>query len=335
MTLQLKFASPTESVKRSRQVRLAIPLVVGLSIVLSSAGVVRAVGASSPRSIKSASGVGRLRSTCPPASVQRGFARPGAVVVHGRGKVFVANDGRHQVLVLSPSGRILHCLPMPLSADNLAVYGHGYVYAASSQSGRIIKIGPRGHLLWSAGGNGRRPGRFRTIGGMAVTSGGKLFVADYNGQRIQTLTPNGRRWSGWSTRGLGSHQHPDSIAVQQGRVYVGFAADNTPVGGFIAEFSKHGQLIARRWADVSPDEITVGLRGDLWVVSEVLCAGCVQGNLTRFALSGRRLQSWNFVSPPLAVDDRRLADVRVYEAKTGQNVIVVRKPSGKTIAVWK
>ncbi len=334
MTLQLRLASLSESVKRSRQVRLGILLAVGLSTVLSSAGVVP-VGASSLHNVISASGRERLRSTCSHASVQRRFARPQDVVVHGRGKVFVANGGSHQVLVLSPSGRIQRCLPMPLPADNLAVDGYGNVYAASSQSGRIIKIGRGGHLLWHAGGKGRGRGQFRTIGGLAVASGGKLFVADYSGQRIQTLTPNGRRWSAWSTRGLGRHQHPDSIAVQRGRVYVGFAADNTPVGGSIAVFNKRGQLLARRWSGVSPDEITVGLRGDLWVVSEVLCVGCVQGNLTRFSLSGQRLQSWNFISPPLAVDDRRLTDVRVYQAKAGQNVIAVRKPSGKTIAVWK
>jgi outer membrane protein assembly factor BamB len=198
-----------------------------------------------------------------------------------------------------------------------------------------MKIGPRGHVLWSVGGKDTGPGQFRTIGGMAVASGGKLFVADYNGRRIQTLTPNGQRWYVWSTRGLGTHQHPDSIAVQRGHVYVGFAADNTPVGGFIAVFSKHGKLLARRWSNVSPDEISVGLRGDLWVVSEVLCAGCVQGNLTRFSISGKQLQSWTFISPPLAVDDRRLSDVRVYQANADQNEIVVRKPGGKTIAVWK
>ncbi|OKP89213.1 fibronectin type III domain-containing protein [Paenibacillus sp. P32E] len=114
---------------------------------------------------------------------------------------------------------------------SVTVDSSGNVYVADFENHRIQKL-TAATGVWSewkkdGGGSGSGLGEFANPSGVAVDSGGNVYVADYYNHRIQKLTAATGVWSEWkksgggSGSGLGEFSYPRGVAVDgDGNVYV-------------------------------------------------------------------------------------------------------------------
>jgi len=186
------------------------------------------------------------------------FDRPEGVAVDGAGHVYVADSGNQTIRRVTPGGVVATLAGSPGkhgSSDGLGtearfnnprgvvVDGAGNVYVSDSLNHSIRKITPRGEVTTLAG-RAREPGsadgprsvaRFGHPTGVAVDSGGNVYVADTYNHTIRKITPAGEvatlagLGTSWgSADGAGRKArffYPQGVAVDSmGNVYV---ADNS------------------------------------------------------------------------------------------------------------
>ena len=191
------------------------------------------------------------------------FFHPSGVTVDGGGNVYVGDSANDTIRKLTPIGTnwvvrtIAGAAGSWASADGtnnaarfsepygVAVDGSGNVYVADMENCTIRKVAPVGTnwvvstIAGSAGSFGYADGvgsaaRFDDPWGVAVDSGGNVYVADYNNSSIRKVTPVGTNWivstiagvywSSGSADGPGGTARfygPSGIAVgSNGNVYV-------------------------------------------------------------------------------------------------------------------
>ena len=135
---------------------------------------------------------------------------PYGVAVDGTGNVYVAEANNHRIRKITPTGT-KSTLAGGTRGDaegsgssaqfdypfNLAVDSGGNVYVADTFNHRIRKITPNGTVTTLAGSDegfadGTGAGaKFNEPYGVAVDSGGNVYVADTYNDRIRKITPNG------------------------------------------------------------------------------------------------------------------------------------------------
>jgi hypothetical protein len=170
---------------------------------ITSAGVVTTF-AGSPGPSGSADGAG-------PAAR---FSGPRAVAIDSAGNIYVADTNNHTIRRITPGGvvsTLAGFAGMPGSVDGLgetarfrsptgvAVDGSGNIYVADSENNTIRKITPSGAVSTLAGFPGEIgsddgvgcAARFNTPRGVAVDSGGAVFVTDMGNSTIRKITPSG------------------------------------------------------------------------------------------------------------------------------------------------
>jgi NHL repeat-containing protein len=93
----------------------------------------------------------------------------------------------------------------------------GSVYVANTVRHRVEIFDARGRAVGSWGGKGTAAGRLRfyqdpevTIGGLAVTPDGTVYVADSGNGRVQVFDAKGRYRRGWGRPGSGQGGSPGS-----------------------------------------------------------------------------------------------------------------------------
>ena len=136
----------------------------------------------------------------------------------------------HQVVKFSPSGEVLMTLGTPgvpgngqysfnapsdvAVGDNGAIFvtdGHG-----NNTNNRVVKYASDGTFITSWGQTGYGPGEFRELHGIAIDSGGRLYVADRWNNRIQLFDQDGNFLTMWTQFG-----RPSGISFdEQGQIYV-------------------------------------------------------------------------------------------------------------------
>lgn len=132
-----------------------------------------------------------------------------------------------------------------LGATTLLALGDGRILRLGSTPD-VVELVDRGAVLWTAGGVGEEPGRFRGVGGAALGADGAFWVVDAGNRRVQVLSPPGDAIRVVGAPGADSVplRRPRAVAVaSDGRSYVAdaalsavvpFAADGaagTPLGG--------------------------------------------------------------------------------------------------------
>ncbi|MDQ6418454.1 S-layer homology domain-containing protein [Paenibacillus sp. LHD-117] len=179
------------------------------------------------------------------------FNNPSAVAVDGSGNVYVADMNNHRIQKQTVTGEWSDWgkkggNDLPISGNGLgefsypagvAVDSSGNVYVADWYNTRIQKRTVTGE--WSDLGKkdsndfpifGNEFGEFNYPTGVAVDSGGNVYVADQANHRIQKLTVSIGDWSQWGYIGPtygsvpGEFYKPNGVAIDSsGNVYV---ADN-------------------------------------------------------------------------------------------------------------
>lgn len=189
------------------------------------------------------------------------FSGPQSVVVDGSGNVYVADTGNSTIREISPGGTVLTIAGSagnPGNADGtgtaahfsspggVAVDGSGSLYVADTWNHTIRKIASGGMVSTLAGLAGTfgsfdgtsSAARFNLPTGVAVDSGGNVYVSDRNNNIIRKVTPAGvvttlAGWAGiWgSTDGTNNgalFASPSGIGVDaSGNLYVADSGNQT------------------------------------------------------------------------------------------------------------
>jgi DNA-binding beta-propeller fold protein YncE len=149
----------------------------------------------------------------------------------------------------------------------------------------IYKI-PGSPITAFEGGHGKGRGQFNNPHGLAVDSGGNIFVADTGNGRIEKFSPTGTFLSIIGAKGSGQEQlaDPNGIAIDRaGNIYVAEIGSKHrvwklgPDGTFIAE-----------WAPglYGPRKIAIGPDDSIYVVDSG------RNRIVKFSPNGQVLASW-------------------------------------------
>ena len=110
----------------------------------------------------------------------------------------------------------------------------GNLYVAEAYGNRFpSKYSATGTQLMAVGTTGSGQAQFNSPNGIAVESGGAIFVADTGNNRIQRFYPNGSYQTEWGTFGtaLGQFKQPAAVAVDGGGNVCIADTDNNRVVG--------------------------------------------------------------------------------------------------------
>jgi hypothetical protein len=144
------------------------------------------------------------------------FAVPHGLYVDSDGNVWAgdqtARNGKGADLIkFSHTGDVLMILGKPgmpgnglefLSAVSAVVVApNGDIYVADGHgvgtNDRIVKFAKDGHFITAWGKHGKGPGEFDTPHGIALDSGGRVYVADRANNRIQIFEADGKFVTEW------------------------------------------------------------------------------------------------------------------------------------------
>jgi DNA-binding beta-propeller fold protein YncE len=142
------------------------------------------------------------------------FGNPHGIRVDRNGDVFVTDNGDHQVMKFSPTGKLIFTLgikgkagtdsttfnrptdiafaPAP-STDFYISDGYG--------NSRVVKFNQDGKYLLDWGKPGNGPSEFKIAHSVAVDSKGLVYVSDRENNRIQIFDPNGKFLRQWTHLG--------------------------------------------------------------------------------------------------------------------------------------
>lgn len=150
---------------------------------------------------------------------------------------YVASDSQGRAIISDPMANAIHVLDNDggfrisagkqyrlHSAGAIAVDDADNIYAADSDTGLIIVFDSYGHFLREIGRFDREEGMFHDPSGLAIDQANeRLYVADTSRDMVFALTLEGRivrRMGGRRQESGIRFQHPESVAVKNGRVLV-------------------------------------------------------------------------------------------------------------------
>jgi DNA-binding beta-propeller fold protein YncE len=114
-------------------------------------------------------------------------------------RLFVADSELHQVLILSPEGKLLARIGSRGTEHgkfnyptNLALDSQGRLYVSDSLNFRIQQFGPNFAFIRQIGKKGDLPGYFSQPKGIAVDREDHLYVVDANFEAVQIFDTNGQ-----------------------------------------------------------------------------------------------------------------------------------------------
>lgn len=162
-----------------------------------------------------------------------GLRNPIEIETDKRGRLFVTDSVRNEILVYSPEGKTLMALgkkedlgrPTGLALDE----ARNRVYVADTVKHRIVVYDLDGKFVTEFGQRGSEPGQYNYPVHLAVDKDGHLLVSDTGNFRIQIVDGLGRfvRTFGQVGDSYGNFSRPKGIALDsEGNIYVADAAFN-------------------------------------------------------------------------------------------------------------
>lgn len=155
------------------------------------------------------------------------FTSPHKLTIDPQGNLWVADNGAHQVLKLSPDGKVLMTLGKKGVAGTgtdefdapteVAVATNGDIFVADGHSGaglatgnaRVMKFDKAGKFLKTWGRKGMGPGEFDLPHTIVLDSRGRVLVGDRQNNRIQVFDPEGTHIATWHQFGRPSGMYVD------------------------------------------------------------------------------------------------------------------------------
>ncbi len=170
---------------------------------------------------------------------------PLEIRLDSRGRIFVSDSERNEVLVLSREGKTLLALGKPeqigrptgLALDE----ARNRLYVTDTIKHRILVYDLDGKFQFEFGERGAEPGQFNYPVNLAVDREGRLLVTDTGNFRVQVLDHEGKYLSEFGRLGdtYGSFSRPKGVAVDtDGNIYVVDAAFNN-----FQIFDREGKLL--------------------------------------------------------------------------------------------
>ncbi|MCB2053833.1 MAG: hypothetical protein KDE35_06270 [Geminicoccaceae bacterium] len=238
------------------------------------------------------------------------FTSPHGIFIDGRDRLYCADDGDHTVRVFDTEGTLQMMLGEPgVAAEtgfalgvsrvqhsggpfnkvtNVATGPTGDLFVADGYgNARVHRFTADGRLLCSWGEPGSGPGQFDLPHGIAVDSGGRVFVADRENSRIQIFSSDGAFLDAWNWV-----NRPDDLFIDANDyLYVAELGWSTPPqaqphfnfmlhpphghdpvarvtvcdldGSVVSRFGGHEAVLPGNF--IAPHGIAVDSRGDLYV----------------------------------------------------------------------
>ncbi len=152
---------------------------------------------------------------------------PHKLTVDEQGFLWVADNVAHQVLKLSPDGKVLMTLGKKGVAGagidefdaptEVAVARNGDIFVGDGHTGgglatgnaRVMKFDKNGKFLKTWGKKGMGPGEFDVVHTLALDSRGRLFVGDRQNNRVQIFDADGKFIAQWFQFGRPSGMYID------------------------------------------------------------------------------------------------------------------------------
>lgn len=117
------------------------------------------------------------------------FDLPHSVVLDREGRVYVADRENNRIQVFTREGKFVAQWTGLGSPWGLVMTPEQEILMADGKNNRIIKVARDGRRLGSYGKPGKLPGEFSLAHGIAVGSGGEVYVAEIANWRVQKLVP--------------------------------------------------------------------------------------------------------------------------------------------------
>lgn len=122
----------------------------------------------------------------------------GLAIDNATGRIFVADVGAHQIVVLGREGQLLASIGRRGNAPgefnyptNVALDKSGDLYVSDSLNFRVQVFGPDLEPIRQIGSKGDLPGYFSQPKGIALDPDGHVYVVDANFEAIQVFDPKG------------------------------------------------------------------------------------------------------------------------------------------------
>jgi sugar lactone lactonase YvrE len=80
------------------------------------------------------------------------FNMPSGIALDTLGRLYVADTGNDRIEVLQPNGRLIRIIRLQSTPVNMAVDRHFNIYCAEYYAYRVVKMSPRGRVVWSTDG---------------------------------------------------------------------------------------------------------------------------------------------------------------------------------------
>lgn len=213
------------------------------------------------------------------------FVVPHGLTVDAEDNLWVTDVGVHQVVKLSPAGKVLLTLgERGVPGDDethfdrptdVAIGDDGAVYVSDGYgNARVAKFSPSGDYLMSWGSRGTNPGELDVPHGIAIDPEGRVYVADRGNARVQAFDEVGQLLFVWEGEELG---RPWSITFDPaGFGYVVDGGDQVPEGepdrARVLKVDRQGAVIGSFGAYgheagemIWPHDIAVDSEGALYV----------------------------------------------------------------------
>lgn len=150
--------------------------------------------------------------------------------------------------------------PRPFcGATDVAFGANGQVFVTDGYcKGTVARLDSTGRAIGEWGTWGTDQGQFMIPHGIAVTSDGRVLVADRNNSRIQVFDQTGRWLATWQYAGMVS-----SVAVgPTGNVYASLVLDSNWTDGYVVQLDPtNGRMLAR--VKVVAHELAIGPDGTI------------------------------------------------------------------------
>ena len=203
------------------------------------------------------------------------FGNPHGLRVDPQGKIWVTDNGDHQVMRFSPDGKLELTLGIKGKAattpetfnrpTDVAFSPDGrHVYVSDGYgNARVVRFSYDGKYELTWGTPGKGPGQFNTVHNLAVDSAGEVYVSDRENNRIQIFSAEGKFRRMW--KHLGATQGifitpKDEVWVVTHRNNIENLTYDTLAGRIMRLDRKTGKILGAmespgHWICVTPDNV--------------------------------------------------------------------------------